>query len=428
MNTRATKLLLLLLCSMTSGIIYSQMEINRMTLYGNEWIDYNQFYYKIPVAEDGVYRLTYQELQTAGVFSETTVPTGANFQIFHEGEEIPIYVTNNGTFTSGDYLEFYGKKNTGNLDIHLYQNSRREQLNPEYSMHTDTAIYFLTWNSSTANNHYLTEYNSTANPPAAEPYFWHEEKLVYGDHYQQGEDRSNNGLGLAPRYGLAEGYATKDFLKDQSVDLSFSNPYLNGPDANIRLRLGTRSGNHSLRVLFDGDTTVYSNFGGWTADNYSFSTSTANLSSNNTLRILGVESSEDQYIIASIISIYPRTFDFDNTNSFFFKIPSNKVDRYLEISNFDHGGVAPVLYDVTNQRRLLTDLDNGIVKVLLSPFDGERELVLVSSVGHKSATSIDKREFANYDFSETGTDYDYIILSHPTLINDANNYVQQYAD
>ncbi|MEL6945307.1 MAG: C25 family cysteine peptidase, partial [Bacteroidota bacterium] len=293
---------------------------------------------------------------------------------------------------------------------------------------TDTAIYFLTWNSSTANNHYLTEYNSTANPPAAEPYFWHEEKLVYGDHYQQGEDRSNNGLGLAPRYGLAEGYATKDFLKDQSVDLSFSNPYLNGPDANIRLRLGTRSGNHSLRVLFDGDTTVYSNFGGWTADNYSFSTSTANLSSNNTLRILGVESSEDQYIIASIISIYPRTFDFDNTNSFFFKIPSNKVDRYLEISNFDHGGVAPVLYDVTNQRRLLTDLDNGIVKVLLSPFDGERELVLVSSVGHKSATSIDKREFANYDFSETGTDYDYIILSHPTLINDANNYVQQYAD
>jgi len=428
MNTRATKLLLLLICSTFSGIIYSQMSINGNTLYGNEWIDYNQFYYKIPIAEDGIYRLTYQELQTAGVFSESTIPTGANFQIFHEGEEIPIYVTTTGSFSNSDYIEFYGEKNTGNLDRHLYQNSRGEHLNPEYSMYTDTAIYFLTWNGSTSNNHYVTEYNSTVNPPTAEPYFWHEEKIIYGDKYQQGEDKTGNGLGLAPRYGLAEGYATEEFEKDQSVNLAFNNPYLNGPDASIRLRLGTRSGNHTLRVLFDGDTTIYSSFSGWTASNYNFSTSTTNLAANNTLRVLGVESADDEYIIASIISTYPRTFDFNNTNSLFFRIPSDNVDRYLEISNFDHGGIAPILYDITNQRRLLTDLDNGVVKVLLSPFAGERQLVLISEGGVKSPASIDKKVFANFDFSANGTDYNYIILSHPTLIDDSNNYVQQYAN
>ncbi|MEN0046542.1 MAG: C25 family cysteine peptidase [Bacteroidota bacterium] len=418
----------MLLCTAISCVTYAQMNINGNTLYGNEWIDYGQFYYKVPIVEDGVYRLTYQELQNAGVFSESTVPTGANFQIFHQGEEIPVYVTTTGSFTSGDYIEFYGEQNDGGLDSHLYQSSRRDQLNPEYSMYTDTAIYFLTWNGLSSNNRYTTEINNITNPPAAEPYFWYEDKIVYGGNYQQGEDKTGNGLGLAPRYGLAEGYATKTFVEDQTVDLSFQNPYLNGPNANVQLRLGTRSGNHDLRILFNGDTTVYSSFNGWTASNYSFSTSTSNVSTNDELRILGVNSANDEYIIASIISTYPRTFDFNNASTLFFRIPSNNTDRYLEITNFNHGGVAPVIYDVTNKRRLVTDLDNGVVKVLLSPFSGERQLALVSDADVKSATSIDKKVFANFDFSASGTDYDYIILSHPKLIDDSNNYVQQYAN
>ncbi|MEM8523652.1 MAG: C25 family cysteine peptidase [Bacteroidota bacterium] len=428
MNTRATKLMALLWCMALSCASYAQMSINGNTLYGNEWIDYNQSYYKIPIAEDGTYQLSYQDLQTAGIFLESTIPLGANFQIFHEGEEVPIYVTTTGTFSAGDYIEFYGEKNRGNLDRHLYKSSKREQLNPEYSMYTDTSIYFLTWNTSTNNNRYVTEYNTSTNPPAAEPYFWHEEKMVYGDFYQQGEDKTGNGLGLAPRYGVAEGYATQSFLKDQTVGLSFNNPYIGGPGATIRLRLGTRAGNHDLSIIFNGDTTLERSFDGWTARNYSFSLLTSELSTNDEVRILGKASSEDQYIIASIISTYPRTFDFGDAEDFYFQISSNNSSRYLKISNFNHGGIAPVLYDLTNKRRILTDLNNGVVEVLLSPFAGERELVLVSSAGAKTPAGINKKEFASFDFSANSTNYNYIILSHPKLIEDANNYVQQYAD
>ena len=34
--------------------------------FGNEWIDYNQEYYKISIIQDGIYRLTYDDLNNAG--------------------------------------------------------------------------------------------------------------------------------------------------------------------------------------------------------------------------------------------------------------------------------------------------------------------------------------------------------------------------
>ncbi len=34
--------------------------------FGNEWIDYSQNYYKIPIVENGVYRVSFQGLLAAG--------------------------------------------------------------------------------------------------------------------------------------------------------------------------------------------------------------------------------------------------------------------------------------------------------------------------------------------------------------------------
>ena len=40
---------------------------NLFAQYGNEWIDYNKSYYRIPIAENGIYRLSYQTLVDAGI-------------------------------------------------------------------------------------------------------------------------------------------------------------------------------------------------------------------------------------------------------------------------------------------------------------------------------------------------------------------------
>ncbi|MBA4146157.1 MAG: hypothetical protein C0523_10355, partial [Cytophaga sp.] len=51
----------------------------------NSWIDFSQTYYKIPVAQDGVYRLTYTDLQNAGVPVGSIDPRF--IQIFHRGTQ-----------------------------------------------------------------------------------------------------------------------------------------------------------------------------------------------------------------------------------------------------------------------------------------------------------------------------------------------------
>ena len=73
--------------------------------YGNEWINFNQTYYKFKISQDGMYRITYDVLQQSGVPVATV--NGSEFQIFGRGQEQPIYVSTNNLFANTDYIEFY---------------------------------------------------------------------------------------------------------------------------------------------------------------------------------------------------------------------------------------------------------------------------------------------------------------------------------
>ena len=52
-------------------------------LYGNEWIDYNKSYYKISVADEGIYRLEFQDFVDAGI--PVNAIDGRKYQIFIGG-------------------------------------------------------------------------------------------------------------------------------------------------------------------------------------------------------------------------------------------------------------------------------------------------------------------------------------------------------
>jgi len=58
--------------------------------FGNEWIDYSKNYYKLPIAENGVYRISFQTLLAAGVPVTTVDPN--NYQLFANGKEVPLYI------------------------------------------------------------------------------------------------------------------------------------------------------------------------------------------------------------------------------------------------------------------------------------------------------------------------------------------------
>ena len=146
-------------------------------VYGNEWIDYSQRYLKIRITQDGIYRVDSTTLSNSlgvlGIPLSTIDPR--NLQLFHNGQEEYIWVQgeSDGVFNNGDFLEFYGKRNDGAADAELYGSNT--QLNPYFSMYNDTAVYFLTWNSSVTHRRLTNPNDTTFSAYSPSPYFTNKE-------------------------------------------------------------------------------------------------------------------------------------------------------------------------------------------------------------------------------------------------------------
>ncbi|HWB65146.1 MAG TPA: hypothetical protein VG603_16635, partial [Chitinophagales bacterium] len=126
-------------------------------LYGNEWIDYSQpHYYKIKIWKDGMYRL--QASTLSGIIPNLGGVNVNNIALFHNGQQVPLYISSSTTLSSTDYIDFYGQKNIGDVDSSLYR-SADLQPHPYYSLFTDTSIYYLTVTSSVANKRYVEVVN-----------------------------------------------------------------------------------------------------------------------------------------------------------------------------------------------------------------------------------------------------------------------------
>ena len=123
--------------------------------FGNEWIDYSQKYYEIKVAENGIYRISFANLISAGIPVNSIDPR--TFQVFGRGKQVAIFIQGelDNSFDPSDYIEFYAEKNDGWLDEELYKGSSNHP-NPYYSLINDTATYYLTISNSTSNFRYST--------------------------------------------------------------------------------------------------------------------------------------------------------------------------------------------------------------------------------------------------------------------------------
>ena len=116
--------------------------------------------YKIKVAQDGFYRIPFSVLQQ-GIPNISSL-LAKNLVLFHNGAKVPIYISTDSLFTSIDYIEFYGKKNVGDVDSMLYKNGNL-QPHPYYSLFNDTSTYYLTTTTSTNNPRFTEVQNNLGN-------------------------------------------------------------------------------------------------------------------------------------------------------------------------------------------------------------------------------------------------------------------------
>jgi len=362
-------LLLLLICA--GFFIKAQV-------YNNEWIDYSKTYYKFKVGVTGLFRISQATLSSIGLDNTPA----ENFQLWRNGREISLYTSvPTGVLGSGDYIEFWGEMNDGKPDNQLYLNPDY-QLNDHWSLQTDTAAYFLTVNSSAPNKRLVNTINNIAgNTLSPEPYFMY----TLGNYLKSRINTGNaqkvqESYVYSSAYDKDEGYTSGDIAAAGKLNVTHSNlrVYSAGPDPTISINAaGNAVNQRSFRVTINGTQVVQQtmDFYDYVKFQTSFPLSVINTGTALVNVINDGTGAADRMVVAQYEINYPRLFNFDNLKKFYFKLAANTNGNYLEITNFNYGSAAPVLYDLTNGKRYVADVSNPpLIKIALEPSSVDREL------------------------------------------------------
>lgn len=405
--------------------------------YNNEWIDYSQTYFKIKTSKTGLHKVPYAALSNSGINL-----TGSNFVLYYKGQEVPIYPTTNNVFGTNDYFEFYGEKNDGSFDTQLYPDPKW-QLHTEYSLFTDTATYFLT---SKPGEHlrYTQANNDISDPLPAETHFTHTIKNYYSNIYFGGNPFRN--LGGVSNYFAdfeeGEGFVGDAIIENASktIKIFTKSVYPNNDNAIIKVGLVGQSDDptnipdHHTKITINNSQFADTIFEGNVSVLFDFTTPANTLADSTLINIKSMAdiSSVDKCSVSFLNISYPHTYSFDNSAMFKFTI-ANDGDKYFEITNFS-GGSTPILYDLTNKLRITPVTTgagiNAIHKFKLESVAGggdKRTLVFINTTLSTVTTTVSNIfpiQFVNYLSPENQGNY--IILSHPFLMQGDTNYVEAY--
>lgn len=426
---------ILLLLFLSAGLVA------KAQVYNNEWIDYSKTYYKFYLREDvtnrGLHRIPQSLLAANGLGN---VPA-EQFQLWRDGQQVPVYTSiPTGVFGSSDYIEFWGLHNNGKPEKVMYR-SPEFQLDDEYSLQTDTASYFLTVNPVIASNLRLTTVvNDVAgNVLTPEPYLNY--TLAY-----HAKERLNEGFAaivgeyvLSSAYDQGEGWSTREIDSSEYYEIQHYDmyPYLGAgaPQPLFRLvAVGDAQNPRRIVTRINGDSIM-----GTSMDffDYSRTETPFNLSLINGgqafVKIYNWSSTtHDRMNIAKYEIVYPRLPNCNNASNFNFDLPANPLGNYIEFTNFNYGGVAPVLYDLTNMKRYVGVISGSgptaLIKFALLPSATARQLVLVSQApaNPKPITALQQRNFVNYLLP--ANQGNYLIITNSILTQGPNgtNPIENY--
>jgi Peptidase family C25/FlgD Ig-like domain len=397
---------------------------------GNEWINYDQTYFKIKITQKGIYQLTFNELRSAGF------PININpqkIQLFRSGKEQAIFIKGeeDKIFNETDFIEFYAEGNDGSLDSLLYYPTS-SQPHQYYSLYADTASYFLTYivdNQITKRTKFLSEVNSSN--LKEEPFHLEENLQIFTSTYSVGQPLTvgtaqNQGV-LNSNYSFGEGW-TGDILNKNifyNFDLNLRNIIKNNaPKPTLELlAVGRSTGGHLLNTYVgEGsnqrllDSTFYENYLNKKINKIVEFQDITNDRIRISTRSLGTVN--DQYSVSYLKFTYPQSFDMAGVSEKYFNlIPNTQNNFFIKIPN------APTrvnLYDITDK--------NNVQKINFTQNNNELSGVvkgtkILATNQFKKVNSIESVSFQNINNSKAN----YLIISHKSLIKNAKEYANYRA-
>jgi hypothetical protein len=408
---------------------------------GNEWIDYSQKYLKIKIWADGIYRID------SAVLANAVLATGnnlsmidpRNFQIFHNGAEQYIWIEgeNDGQFNAGDFIEFAGFRNTGEMDAELY-NDPDSILNPYYSLFTDTSVFFLTWNNSTSNRRLNNQQDTSFSSYTLSSSFTNEEKFTGAHLYLPGY-QDPSGM-TDPEFLSGEGfyYYAGGYGSPQTFGLNTQFADFSGPPAEIRFRIGTHSNDYNtpndndIRIQYF-NTTFDSIYDGYGTGTYTDTIASSALTSNMelfTVQNINLNSSvsSGRFAVAWIRLRYAHLFNMEGRNLFrgTLKDDVTQSKSRVQLNNLAGSGTVR-WYDLHNHKRTDGVFNGTHWEFLIDNGNGsEKPFIVCAESNVISVTSIipagSNGTFT--DYTQFSGDSAFIIVSHARTESVATEYAQ----
>lgn len=416
---------------MLSSIFAASGQLN------NEWIDYNKIYYKFFIGRDGLHRIPKTVLDNWGIGNTPA----QHFQLWRNGVQVPLFTSvETGQIAENGFIEFIGKKNDGRPDRALYL-LPAFQLSDHQSLFTDTAAYFLTVNPVSTNLRFnQIDNNLSGNLPTPLSYLLHTVRHDY--------KRANGGYyvnkGFAVNYGeyvYSSSYDIGEMLSSEEIYSGVPNAnqravfqnmlpaQIQGINARVRVSwAGSSPGSRDATASIGNTTLLTRRIGGFQAFRDSniavspalFSEPSTTISINNTSTL-----STDR-IVAGFCEIeYPRQPNAGNASYFESSIPANSNNTLLQITQFNHGGTPPVLYNLSSGYRIVGSVDgNGNIRFLLPPSTQRQYFIITSYSGtfFSAVTSGVQKRFTNYSQAQQAGDY--LIITNKRLLGD--NAIEKY--
>jgi Peptidase family C25 len=412
----------------------------------NSWIDYSKTYYKFKIAADNICRIPQATLTAVGIGSANA----DHFQLWRNGKQVRLFTSVLAApLGVSDYIEFWGEMNDGKPDATLYRQPQF-QLADRYSLETDTAVYFLTINTTGGNLRYANAVNNSPSAATPDAFFMRKIDLYFKDQVCRGY--ANNCCGTpiySSAYENGEGLTSSDIVvgTPRTIDIPDLNVYTAAPPTSllsVRAKMYSTTPGISRTITTKVFNTVvdiqntqsFSDlFGQTLVSQLSLPLTYLQNTTNVPITIANTNPSDptatDRLVIASLGITYPAVYNFNNAKSFVFELAAAGGGNYLVIDNFNFGSVAPVLYDESTARRYVGDIVStpGKVKFLLPASSAPTRKFILNSVEPTAINTVVNITTKNFvDYNTAANRGDYIIISSPVLYNDGSgvNNVEAY--
>lgn len=409
--------------------------------YGNEWIDYNQKYYKFGVTDDGIYRISYQTLVAAGIPINTIAAN--KLQIFGKQKEIPLFVNDNGdnAINAGDYIEFYAQGNDGWLDSTLYD-SPEAIGNPAYSLYSDTLYYFLSWTTGTAKRFLIeTDVNFSIYSPSS--YVLEKSIVDYSSQYYGGFSAFSS---YSSFFSPGEGWGGPNYNGASNYTLTVPIPTPDvytgsgAPNASFHAKSNANSnasysgaGNHHLKwELGVSNSLIYDEvFVGYRQTSVSQDVASNVLSNGTTnafFKIIGDLGVATDYQSLSYVSLeYPRK-PISSENYIDWQVTSagTQAKTRLDLSASNLVNPTAYVFGNLNSRRIPMTNNGGVWQMLIpnAVNGGNQKLIITSDAEIKQINSLSavngNGDFT--DFSQLNVEKAYILLYNRQMESSATQY------